>query len=111
VVQINPTDERILKVFIKLSVARCARTSYLTHEGTKPTIGKDLELYDRLVGARPLHASPAEHQATPDALILGHEGPYGEWRADRWQNAHLHGNLNGWVQFRKQLEVQVGSAA
>jgi thymidylate synthase ThyX len=107
VVQINPTDERILKVFIKLSVARCARTSYLTHEGTKPTIEKDLELYDRLVGARPLHASPAEHQATPDGFIDGYEGPYGEWRVGGWQSPNLHGNFRGFIQNRKILEQAI----
>jgi hypothetical protein len=106
-IKINPTDERIRDRLIKISVARCARTSYLTHEGTKPTIEKDLELYDRLVGARPLHASPAEHQATPDVLIKGHEGPYGEWRVDRWQNVHLHGNFRGYIQNRKIIERQM----
>jgi len=102
----RPPDE-----LIKISVARCARTSYLTHEGKVPSISKDLDLYDQLVGARPLHASPAEHQATPDALIKGHEGPYGEWRVDRWQNAHQHGNFRGWVQNRKIIEQQSISVA
>lgn len=49
----------------KLSTARCARVSYLTHDGQTPDIDKDLELYERLVGSAPLHASPAEHQAYP----------------------------------------------
>lgn len=76
----------------KLSVARCARVSYLTHDGKKPDIASDLALYDRLVGAQPLHASPAEHQATPDIhLNMG------------WMEGHLHGNLVGWVQYRKTL--------
>ncbi|MES0134539.1 FAD-dependent thymidylate synthase [Mesorhizobium sp. M0016] len=79
---------------IKLSVARCARVSYLTHDGKKPDIASDLALYDRLVGSEPLHASPAEHQATPDAF-----NPYNEV----WQEPHLHGNFVGWVQYRKTL--------
>ena len=81
---------------IKCSVARCARVSYLTHDGLQPLPEKDLELYDRLVGAVPLHASPAEHQATPDDF-----NPYSE----EWMKPHLHGNFVGWVQNRKLLEI------
>jgi thymidylate synthase ThyX len=78
-----------LQAQLKISVARCARVSFLTHEGKVPQTAKDLELYDRLVGAKPLHASPSEHQATPDPT-----------------NAHCseHGNFRGWRQFRKILE-------
>jgi hypothetical protein len=91
----------------KISVARCARTSYLTHDGAKPTVVKDLHLYHDLVGARPLHASPAEHQATPDHRIAGQEGPYGEWRVEHWQQPHLHGNFTGYIQNRKLIEETV----
>jgi thymidylate synthase ThyX len=80
----DPTD-----LAIRCSVARCARVSYGNHDGTPPSIQKDLELYGRLVGAHPLHASPAEHQATPD--------PYHEQR-------HRWGNFRGWVQHRKTLD-------
>jgi hypothetical protein len=90
-----------------MSVARCARTSYLTHDGAVPEIEKDIALYDKLVVAEPLHASPAEHQATPDAKEPGHVGPYGEWRVERWKSEHLHGNFRGWKQFRKHLEMKV----
>ncbi len=45
---------------VKLSVARCARVSYLTHDG-KRDHAKDLELYDRLLASR--HMSPFEHAA------------------------------------------------
>lgn len=47
---------------VQRSVARCARVSYTLRDGTT-SIEKDLELHDRLVGSKPLHASPAEHQA------------------------------------------------
>jgi Thymidylate synthase complementing protein len=76
---------------IKFSVARCARVSYLTQDGKEPSIEEDLKLYDRLVGSVPLHASPAEHQACPDTYIA------------QWSHPELHGNLHGWVQFRKTL--------
>ncbi len=79
---------------IKLSVARCARTSYMTHEGKEPNIEDDLKLYDRLVGQIPLHASPCEHQATPDTPSV-YKG--------EWMHPHLHGNFVGWKQHRKQL--------
>ena len=49
----------------KISVARCARVSYLTHDGSR-NIDKDLDLYDRLVTAQPPHWSPLEHVAKPD---------------------------------------------
>lgn len=70
---------------IKCSVARCARVSYMTHEGRIPTVEEDLTLYDRLVGSHPIHASPAEHQATP---LMAHE---------------RSGNFLGWEQYRKTL--------
>lgn len=72
----------------KVSAARCARVSYLTHDGATPSIEKDLALYERLVGSRPLHASPIEHQALP--------APEAH---NRW------GNFNGWIQNRKLIEV------
>lgn len=74
---------------IPLSVARCARVSYLTHEGKEPNVEEDMNLYHRLIGAKPLHASPAEHQATSDS------GP--------WPFKHEWGNFFGWRQFRKTL--------
>jgi thymidylate synthase ThyX len=64
------------------SVARCARVSYLNHDGTTPDVKKDMELHERLFKAP--HASPFEHQATPVAA------------ADAWS-----GNFQGWLQYRK----------
>jgi thymidylate synthase ThyX len=46
----------------KVSVGRCARVSYLTHDGTRD-VSKDIELHDQLMVQSPLHASPAEHVA------------------------------------------------
>lgn len=56
--------ERPVAEQLKISTARCARTSYLTHDGKDSDPEKDIKLHDRLVGAEPLHASPAEHQAS-----------------------------------------------
>jgi thymidylate synthase ThyX len=83
----------VTRMGIKISVARCARVSYLTHDGKAPSIESDLKLYDRLVGSAPLHASPAEHQATPDLCYKG-----------EFCNPHQHGNFEGWIQYRKTLD-------
>ena len=86
---------------IKLSVSRCARVSYLTHEGKAPNVEEDFKLYDRLIGSVPLHASPCEHQATPDTVEDRlSESKYG---IIAWKNYRLHGNFIGWIQYRKTL--------
>lgn len=82
----------------RVSVSRCARVSYLTHDGRLTSVEEDLQLYDRLLGSTPLHASPAEHLATPDEQWNNMGGGLNQWK-----NPHLHGNLRGWVQYRKQL--------
>lgn len=79
-------DSSVLR---KISAARCARVSYLTHDGQEPDIDKDLALYDRLITMKPAHASPIEHQATPN---------------NSKEYAYLQGNFTGWVQFRKLVE-------
>lgn len=83
---------------IKCSVARCARVSYLTHEGKAPSVEEDLKLYERLISSRPMHASPAEHQATPDlAWWTPHLGLV-------FDTPRLHGNFRGFIQYRKTIE-------
>lgn len=72
-----------------VSAARCARVSYLTHDGAKPRVADDLALYSKLVGARPLHASPLEHQAWADASE---------------ECRHMWANFVGWGQYRQQVE-------
>lgn len=97
--QINPTDERILTVLRKVSVARCARISYRPFNGDS-TIAAEVQRHDDLVASNPLHASPAEHQAKPDIYRVT-EKLYGR---DPWENSKLAGNLGpGWIQYRKTL--------
>ncbi|MFY9884205.1 MAG: FAD-dependent thymidylate synthase [Candidatus Cybelea sp.] len=67
----------------RISAARCARVSYLTHEGRRE-IEKDLELYERLKTDR--HLSPFEHVATPA------------------NDAGFHANFRGWIQMRAEVE-------
>jgi hypothetical protein len=84
------TDERVgltLDDQKKLSVARCARISYTPFDGN-PSVEKERERYDRLVGAQPIHASPTEHQATP--TVGANE---------------RNGNLRGWKQHRQEVEA------
>jgi thymidylate synthase ThyX len=74
------------QVVLKQSVARCARVSYLNHDGTPTELVVDLGLADRLTTSQPLHASPAEHQA----MAVGDP----EVRS---------GNFRGWIQYRKTI--------
>lgn len=78
--------EHTLEDLIKTSVARCARVSYLTHDGRTTTLEEDIALYARLVGGDVIHASPAEHVAS--ALV----NPY-----------ERSGNFCGFLQYRKTL--------
>lgn len=71
----------------RISAARCARVSYLNHDGTDPDPAKDLELFDRLAAGDPIHASPLEHQALP--LI---------------NSSQRSRNFVGWLQFRELYE-------
>jgi len=76
-----------------MSVARTARISYNTHDGKHSSLENDQLLYDQLMGF-PVHASPFEHQATPDK----------KWSRNRWGKPDLHGNIYGWIQHRKMIE-------
>lgn len=81
---LNVEDGRLkINDAIKLSVARCARVSYLTHDG-KRDIEADLKLYDRL--AESGHWSPFEHvaQALYSSIPVG--------------------NFQGWEQYRHKIQ-------
>ena len=93
---VNPVSN-----WIHLSVARCARVSYRTFDGRSPNPAEDLALYDRLLGSAPLHASPAEHQATPDTYAGRDQN-----NQIAWDSPSLHGNLYGWIQYRKTLPYE-----
>lgn len=89
--------------FIKLSVARCARVSYLNHDNSNPNIEKDIALADKLLEAG--HMSPFEHQATPmdfakDTYELAWEK--GVTHKDRKDN-FWSGNFRGFLQYRQLL--------
>ena len=73
-------DEKIM-----LSIARCARVSYLTHDGVRSP-EKDIKLFDQLIGNR--HLSPMEHAASP---ALGRHGNLMGWRSYRCDIPHESG--------------------
>lgn len=86
------TDEDIKEVgkeeyhlLMKISAARCARVSYNNHDGSKPDIKKDLELYEHLYDSK--HMSPLEHTCIRDE--------------DYRKNA----NLTGWKSLRYLIET------
>jgi thymidylate synthase ThyX len=57
----------------KISVARCARVSYLNHQGVRD-LDADVKLYERLLSDG--HHSPFEHVATP---VLGRVANFEGW--------------------------------
>jgi thymidylate synthase ThyX len=75
----------------KISAGRCARITYLNHDGTNPVAEKDIELHDKLLVNG--HMSPFEHQATP----LEQDCENTEWAEVQ------SGNFLGWLQYRKTL--------
>jgi hypothetical protein len=81
-----------IEMLRRMSAARCARVSYNNFKGEVPKVSSDLSLYDKLVVSQPVHASPTEHQASPDIFLGVNSG---------WRFPDKHGNLVGWQQFRK----------
>jgi thymidylate synthase ThyX len=76
----------------QLSVARCARISYTTHDRIKQ-LEEDLALHNRLLESG--HMSPFEHQAVAENKFMGREiGPV---------NPLYCGCFKGWKPYRKFL--------
>lgn len=70
-----------------VSAGRCARVSYLTHDGKKDP-NADTELAKKLLNSG--HMSPFEHIARPmNNIVLEKE--------------RFSGNFRGWIQYRKTL--------
>ena len=106
--------DKAVQELVKISVGRCARVSYLTHEGKRDPQA-DIDLHDRLLKSG--HMSPFEHVARPatpedaytatvkladvkltrknqgDGGTLFHVSPEDQW----------HGNFRGFVQYRKTI--------
>lgn len=89
-----------------ISVGRCARVSYLTHDGKRdPKADIDLALKLQNAG----HMSPFEHVARPATIIdwrdklLTTSGVTGVDKGDLDLDEAFFGNFRGWVQFRKSI--------
>lgn len=92
---------------IKVSVARCARVSYLTHDGIRDPQA-DIDLHERLLG--PGHMAPLEHAARPMMTtdIVAAVGKLTSVFTDTITSnlnpaEHFSGNFRGWVQHRKTI--------
>lgn len=76
----------------KISVARCAWVSTMSHDGDHSVEACE-RMFDRLTTAVPMHASPLEHQARP-----------------MMPDDHQIGNLIGWCQYRHDIEAKMKAA-
>ena len=81
-------NETIHNDLIKVAVGRCARVSFLNHDGDRD-IQADIKLHDRLLSSKPAHLSPFEHCA----IALS--------------NSDRHANLTGWQSYRNILEQKI----
>lgn len=112
----------------KISVGRCARVSYLTHDG-KRDLNEDIALHDRLLASG--HMSPFEHVARPmteEEMRVAHRLHFvlrdkatgalfnrDYLPSDRpvripdtfdivdCRDTYFCGNFQGWMQYRKTL--------
>jgi hypothetical protein len=87
----------------KVSAARCARVSYLTHDGTRDP-AKDVELFEKLANADPAHSAPLEHVATPNLDNVHRVRTL----AGQVLELPKYSNFLGFHQFRFDIEAQKG---
>lgn len=89
---------------LRIATARCARTSYMNHEG-KDDYDADIRLHDDLLVSEPLHASPAEHCAQTMSkeerklYKKVYEGEEGKIKERGWCR-----NYRGFKQYRVMLK-------
>lgn len=90
-----------------VSAARCASTSYQTVDGKPITVEVAYNIAQKLIHSDPIHASPFEHQLTPDELVdIEYRVAKSKKKlqnATIWKRPDLHGNTRGFVQHRKTL--------
>ena len=109
------SDGRGWEFWKKVSIGRCARTSYLNHDGKRDPEA-DIALYDRLWESG--HLSPFEHVARPfsdaewrtiDAIMdeVTHAHIYNGFVRQLLHNMKYVGNLRGWVSARMEMEKKL----
>ena len=81
-------SERYLSIYDlkRISAGRCARVSYLTHDGRRD-LSADIALAERLInpGDGVMHASPFEHQLQCLSYGTVSIGCFKGWRSFRWK--------------------------
>ena len=97
---------------IKISCSACAQVSYRKLD---TSVEKALEIYDKLAGSNPIHASSFEHCATPIEYRSKDET---KWYVntvcypESWQDGITHmdrsgrlysGNFKDWIQYRQLI--------
>ncbi|NKX37739.1 thymidylate synthase [Rhodobacteraceae bacterium R_SAG4] len=93
----------------QISAARCARISYAPFDGDA-SYEREIERFELLVGDDAIHASPLEHQCTPDRHVTV-ETTYWEHDGTMIRDEartgglypNLHASLTGFIQFRKTV--------
>lgn len=97
-------EEIDLETAIKISCSCCAQVSYRKLDDS---VEKAMDIYNKLVNSRRVHASALEHCATP--ILASTYDVYGN---ETWPDGATHrdvddemwsGNFRGWVQYRQLI--------
>lgn len=111
IIRSEPSRDDIISWLKTVSAARCAWISYkpFGEDSTDGTYEREMKTYEMLVGNGAIHATPLEHQATPDTMsyyrVIRIENDIEEVESEgyEWDNPDLMGPLRGWVQNRKTV--------
>ena len=93
------TYDEVVEMWKKISVGRCARVSYLTHDGRRD-LEADIKLCNDLRTSG--HMSPFEHAARP----MNHKEKElysSEMHRMQDEGFPFAGNFRGWISYRKEI--------
>lgn len=94
--ELTPTEA------INISMSACAQTSY---RKTDYSLEKAEDMYDKLFGGEKIHASPAEHQATPIGDFNKNDGRWPKGVTHMSRNSDFwSGNLRSFIQNRQLIK-------
>lgn len=95
---------------LKISASCCAQVSYRKAD---TSLEKALDIYNKLVTMKPVHASPFEHAATPMENIFGEDyTKHGTYPQKGVTHNDIKGNgwsanFCGWIQYRQLIPDNV----